>query len=260
MSTPSSRWWWIVCRYARRSTSSPSRGRHPGVWADHPARLIAIPTTTGAELTPFFGMTDPHARQKQGAGGRTCAPIAVYDVDVTMSRRQCQRRNRHERAGALRRDRGRRRRPKPRLASRPNPHRRRASHGWSNTPMTSSARCSKVRPSVAGACRTAPWAFITDWPRAHGHSARVGERHHPARHSLQQPAVPDASSGSASHRADDPAGADRVQRSHGTTHPPSCGVPRRLDAVARLSQSNLIQSNRPVSEDEARAAGVRKTF
>ena len=31
---------------------------------------VSIPTTySGAELTPFFGMTDPATRQKQGAGG-----------------------------------------------------------------------------------------------------------------------------------------------------------------------------------------------
>jgi maleylacetate reductase len=48
---------------------------------------ISIPTTySGAELTPFFGMTDPTTRQKQGAGGPTSAPvIAVYDPDLTAS-------------------------------------------------------------------------------------------------------------------------------------------------------------------------------
>ena len=48
---------------------------------------VSIPTTySGAELTPFFGMTDPTTRQKQGAGGPTSAPvIAVYDPDLTMS-------------------------------------------------------------------------------------------------------------------------------------------------------------------------------
>lgn len=48
---------------------------------------ISIPTTySGAELTPFFGMTDPSTKQKQGAGGPTSAPIiAVYDPDLTRS-------------------------------------------------------------------------------------------------------------------------------------------------------------------------------
>ena len=48
---------------------------------------ISIPTTySGAELTPFFGMTDPKTRQKSGAGGPTTAPIAaVYDPELTLS-------------------------------------------------------------------------------------------------------------------------------------------------------------------------------
>jgi maleylacetate reductase len=48
---------------------------------------ISIPTTySGAELTPFFGMTDPTTRQKQGAGGPTSAPVvAIYDPDLTAS-------------------------------------------------------------------------------------------------------------------------------------------------------------------------------
>jgi maleylacetate reductase len=60
----------------------------PGTsFADRPVLPhIAIPTTySGAELTPFFGMTDPHTRQKSGAGGPTCAPIAaVYDPTLTL--------------------------------------------------------------------------------------------------------------------------------------------------------------------------------
>ncbi|MSO86503.1 MAG: iron-containing alcohol dehydrogenase [Acidimicrobiia bacterium] len=48
---------------------------------------ISIPTTySGAELTPFFGMTDPATGQKQGAGGPTSAPISViYDPRLTLS-------------------------------------------------------------------------------------------------------------------------------------------------------------------------------
>lgn len=60
----------------------------PGVtWADR-ATLphVAVPTTySGAELTPFFGMTDPRTRRKSGAGGPTCAPVAaVYDPELTV--------------------------------------------------------------------------------------------------------------------------------------------------------------------------------
>ena len=48
---------------------------------------VAIPTTySGAELTPFFGVTDPHTRHKSGGGGPTCAPVAaIYDPQLTLS-------------------------------------------------------------------------------------------------------------------------------------------------------------------------------
>ncbi len=47
---------------------------------------VSIPTTySGAELTPFFGMTDPATKQKTGAGGPTTAPVvAVYDPKATL--------------------------------------------------------------------------------------------------------------------------------------------------------------------------------
>jgi maleylacetate reductase len=64
------------------------RGAPGASYTDRPLLPhIAIPTTySGAELTPFFGMTDPHTRQKSGAGGPTCAPIAaVYDPQLTLS-------------------------------------------------------------------------------------------------------------------------------------------------------------------------------
>ena len=61
----------------------------PGAsYADRPAlRHIAIPTTySGAELTPFFGMTDERSHTKGGGGGPTTAPIAVvYDPLLTLS-------------------------------------------------------------------------------------------------------------------------------------------------------------------------------
>lgn len=57
-------------------------------FADRPlVPHVAIPTTySGAELTPFFGMTDPHTRQKGGGGGPTTAPMAaIYDPELTRS-------------------------------------------------------------------------------------------------------------------------------------------------------------------------------
>ena len=61
----------------------------PGVsFADHPVLPhIAIPTTySGAEVTPFFGMTDPATKQKTGGGGPTISPTAViYDPELTLT-------------------------------------------------------------------------------------------------------------------------------------------------------------------------------
>jgi maleylacetate reductase len=47
---------------------------------------VSVPTTySGAELTPFFGMTDEATRQKSGAGGPTIPPVAaVYDPVLTL--------------------------------------------------------------------------------------------------------------------------------------------------------------------------------
>jgi maleylacetate reductase len=56
-------------------------------YLDRPAIAhVSVPTTySGAELTPFFGMTDPAARRKAGAGGPTIAPVAaIYDPIVTL--------------------------------------------------------------------------------------------------------------------------------------------------------------------------------
>src|SRR5205085_9739400 len=57
-------------------------------WTDRPALPhVSVPTTySGAELTPFFGMTDPTTRRKSGGGGPTVAPVAaVYDPELTLS-------------------------------------------------------------------------------------------------------------------------------------------------------------------------------
>jgi alcohol dehydrogenase class IV len=63
-------------------------GRPGTSYLDKPAVAhIAIPTTySGAELTPFFGMTDEASRRKSGAGGPTVAPVAaIYDPVLTLS-------------------------------------------------------------------------------------------------------------------------------------------------------------------------------
>ena len=72
-----------VCFFTEQQAGTPGAS-----YADRPALPhISIPTTySGAELTPFFGMTDPATRQKSGGGGPTIAPIAaIYDPELTTS-------------------------------------------------------------------------------------------------------------------------------------------------------------------------------
>jgi maleylacetate reductase len=72
-----------VCFFTEQEAGTPGAS-----WADRPAlRHVAVPTTySGAELTPFFGMTDEGLRQKSGAGGPTVAPVAaVYDPELTLA-------------------------------------------------------------------------------------------------------------------------------------------------------------------------------
>ena len=72
-----------VCFFLEQESGAPGSS-----YSDHPTiPHVAVPTTySGAELTGFFGMTDEAARSKTGAGGPTIVPIAaVYDPDVTRS-------------------------------------------------------------------------------------------------------------------------------------------------------------------------------
>ena len=71
-----------VCFFTEQQAGLPGTS-----FADKPALPhISIPTTySGAELTPFFGMTDETARRKGGGGGPTIAPrVAVYDPLLTL--------------------------------------------------------------------------------------------------------------------------------------------------------------------------------
>jgi maleylacetate reductase len=71
-----------VCFFLEQESGAPGAS-----YIDRPSLAhVTIPTTySGAELTPFFGMTDPGTRQKRGAGGPTIAPLAaVYDPAVTV--------------------------------------------------------------------------------------------------------------------------------------------------------------------------------
>ena len=72
-----------VCFFTEQEQGTPG-----ATFADRPVLPhVAIATTySGAELTGFFGMTDPTTRQKSGAGGPTIAPIAaLYDPSLTLS-------------------------------------------------------------------------------------------------------------------------------------------------------------------------------
>src|SRR5205085_9302147 len=72
-----------VCFFTEQEAGTPGAS-----FADRPALPhISIPTTySGAELTGFFGMTDPAARQKTGAGGPTITLMtAIYDPELTLS-------------------------------------------------------------------------------------------------------------------------------------------------------------------------------
>ena len=71
-----------VCYFLEQAAGVPGAS-----YVDRPAvGHVAIPTTySGAELTPFFGMTDEASRSKTGAGGPTIAPLAaIYDPEVTL--------------------------------------------------------------------------------------------------------------------------------------------------------------------------------
>jgi len=72
-----------VCFFTEQEAGTPGAS-----FADRPALPhLCIPTTySGAELTPFFGMTDPATGQKRSAGGPTIAPtVVVYDPFLTRS-------------------------------------------------------------------------------------------------------------------------------------------------------------------------------
>ena len=71
-----------VCFFREQEEAAPGTS-----YIDRPVIAhLAIPTTySGAELTPFFGMTDEHTKRKQGAGGPTTAPLAaIYDPELTL--------------------------------------------------------------------------------------------------------------------------------------------------------------------------------
>lgn len=71
-----------VCFFVEQQEGTPGT-----TYLDRPVLAhVTIPTTySGAEVTPFFGMTDEAARRKTGAGGPTVAPVAaIYDPILSL--------------------------------------------------------------------------------------------------------------------------------------------------------------------------------
>jgi alcohol dehydrogenase class IV len=257
-----------VCYFTEREAGTPG-----ATWLDRPALPhVAVPTTySGAELTPFFGMTDPATRRKSGGGGPTIAPVAaVYDPDLTLSTPA--RVSAETGMNAL-------------------AHCVESAYSPSRTPEAEAVALAGVRRIAAALpavvddpgdlpARTEMLAGAVLGGRAlqnaamgvhHGLAQLVGGRTGIAHglanaiilsHAMQfnADAVPDELRriGEALGAPEDAAGAvDRlVQRIGLPTHLSDCGVTDEdLDAVVRLSQSNpSVQMNpRPVSEHDARA-------
>jgi maleylacetate reductase len=72
-----------VCFFHEQEQGAPGMSEFDRPLLPH----VSVPTTySGAELTPFFGMTDETTRRKTGAGGPTIAPsAALYDPELTLS-------------------------------------------------------------------------------------------------------------------------------------------------------------------------------
>jgi alcohol dehydrogenase class IV len=256
-----------VCFFLEQESGAPGAS-----YVDRPAIAhVAVPTTySGAELTPFFGMTDEAARAKTGAGGPTIAPLAaVYDPDLT--------------AGTP---------PRVRAETGMNclAHGVEVAYSPARTAeaeaiglacvATAAAALPRVVDDPDGQARADMLAAAALGGRAlqnatmgvhHGLSQLLGGRtgipHGLANalvlpHAMRfnSPAVPDelARIGAALGDAGDPAGAAArlVQRLGLPTRLRDCGVEEEdLDAVARLAGGNVnVRANpRPVGEDDARA-------
>jgi maleylacetate reductase len=244
----------------------------PGVsYFDRPVLPhLSIPTTySGAELTPFFGMTDEATRQKSGAGGPTVAPAAaIYDPALTLSTPA--RISAETGMNALAHG----------VEAAYSPHRTPEAEAVA---LACVARIASALPLVVErpddlAARTAMLEGAVLGGRClqnasmgvhHGLAQLVGGRTgiphglangvllaHAVR--FNGDAVDLAQIGTALGDQDDPANAiDRLRAGIGLPGRLSeCGVAEEdLDAIARLSQSNRnVQLNpKPVSEDDARA-------
>jgi maleylacetate reductase len=255
-----------VCFFTEQEAGTPGAS-----FLDRPALPhLSVPTTySGAELTPFFGMTDESARRKTGAGGPTVAPVvAVYDPEVTLS-------------------------TPPRVSAETGmnalAHCVECAYSPTRTPeaeavaLAGARRIAAALPEVVDdpadlGARTEMLAGAVLGGRAlqnaamgvhHGLSQLVGGRTgipHGLANAVILPhavrfnadAVELTRIGEALGSPSDPAGAiERLLfRMHLPTRLSECGVTEEdLDVVARLSQSNhnVAANPKPVSEDDARS-------
>jgi maleylacetate reductase len=257
-----------VCFFTEQEAGTPGAS-----WADRPALPhISVPTTySGAELTPFFGLTDPATRQKSGAGGPTIAPIAaVYDPELTLSTppRVSAETGMNALAHCVEIAYSSHRTPESEAIGLAGARRIvQALPLVMDDPGDVDVRASMLEGAVlAGRC------LLNGSMGAHHALAqlvggRTGIAHglanamllaHVVRYNL--PAVPDelARLGEAIGAPDDPAGAiaELVAKLGLPSGLGECGVTLEdIDAVARMSQGHRgVQGNpRPVSEDDARA-------
>jgi len=256
-----------VCFFLEQEAGMPGASHVDRPLVPH----LSIPTTySGAELTPFFGMTDPSTRQKQGAGGPTSAPLAVlYDPLLTTSTpaRVSAETGMNALAHCVEAAWSPHRTPEAEaiaLAGAGIIHR--SLPEVVGTPDDLAARTEMLE----GACLAGRCLLNAGMGVHHGLAQLVGGRtgipHGLANavllaHSIRfnAPAVPQAVAaiGAALGRPDDAAGAvDDLRARLGLPATLSeAGVEEgELDAVARLSQSNgnVARNPRPVSEDDAR--------
>jgi len=257
-----------VCWFLEREAGTPGTS-----YIDRPmVAHVSIPTTySGAELTPFFGMTDTTARRKTGGGGPTTAPLAaIYDPVLTLdtparvSAETGMNALAHGIECALSPSRSAEAEALALACVRAIAG---ALPGVIDDPFDIDARTRMLRGAMLGGRCLQNASMGVHHGLAQLLGGRTGIPHglangvllaHALRFTLE--AVPDdgAAIGDALGDPDDPVGAvDRLRERVGLpANLGDCGVTLEdLDAVARMSTGNHNVANnvRPVSEDDARA-------
>lgn len=257
-----------VCWFLEREAGTPGAS-----FVDRPLIAhVSIPTTySGAELTPFFGMTDMTARRKGGGGGPTIAPLgAIYDPVLTLDTpvRVSAETGMNALAHGVECSYSPARSPEAEVLGLACVREVAAAlPGVVDDPFDIEARTSMLRASMLGGRSLQNATMGVAHGLAQLLGGRTGISHGLANavilaHAVRfnAPAVPDemARIGDAMGDPDDAAGAiDRLRERLGLPGSlADCGVMiDALDAVARMSAgSPSVQANpRPVSEDDARA-------